>query len=255
MVTSLAVAGKGGTGKSTIAAAIILELVARGEIPVLAVDADPDSSLSLLLGLESEGSIADLREEVRKEMKNFPAGMSKAHFVEAGLHQAIAEGDGFDLVTMGRGEGPGCYCYLNSLIKKFSDDLVSSYRWVVMDNEAGLEHISRRTSANVDALITVVTENPLSLTCAAKIDQVSSELKNAFYKRFVVSNMVREDRREAIRARAADLNMEYICDIPFDPQLDEIIFNGRSLKELNDSPVKESIKQIIDQIGGNHGST
>ena len=98
--------------------------------------------------------------------------MSKGQYFEAGLHQIIEEKDGFDLITMGRGEGSGCYCYLNSLIKKFSDDLMPSYKWIVMDNEAGLEHISRRTSTHLDALVLVVTDNPLSLHSAQSITEI-----------------------------------------------------------------------------------
>ena len=196
MPKSIAVAGKGGTGKTTIAALIIGRLCKRGEGPVLAVDADPDSNLGTLLGIEPEQSIGDLREEVRKNISNFPAGMSKASYVEAGLHQIIEEASGFDLVTMGRGEGSGCYCYLNSLIKKFSDDLAPSYSWLVMDNEAGLEHISRRTSVDIDALIIVVNDNPISISSAGKIQDITDNLKGRIRNRYIVTNMVKEERKD-----------------------------------------------------------
>ncbi|MEW5815019.1 MAG: carbon monoxide dehydrogenase, partial [Spirochaetota bacterium] len=112
MGRSIAVAGKGGTGKSTIAALLILALKERGLGPVLAIDSDPDSSLCTLLGVNQEQTLGDLREEVHEKIKNFPPGMTKANYVEAGLHQVIVEAEGFDLITMGRGEGSGCYCYL-----------------------------------------------------------------------------------------------------------------------------------------------
>ncbi|MFH1707352.1 MAG: AAA family ATPase [Planctomycetota bacterium] len=254
MVTSVAVAGKGGTGKSTIASLMVLDLVARGATPVLAVDADPDANLTALLGMPGGNSIADLREDMRKKMKDFPAGMSKAQYMEAGLHQLIDEGQGFDLVTMGRGEGAGCYCYLNSLIRKFSDDLVPSYRWVVMDNEAGLEHISRRTSTSVDALIAVVTDNPLSFACAAKIAAIARAIENPVLSLCVVSSQVREDRLSRVRERIAALPMKYLGDVPHDPALEEIVYAGRSLAELGPSPVKDAIHAVIDSIGGAHGS-
>lgn len=120
MSKSIAVAGKGGTGKTTISALLISALVQMKMGPVLAVDADPDSNLGSLLGIQSKQSIGNLREEVLKEMKNLPAGMTKANYVEAGLHQIIEEADGFDLITMGKGEGAGCYCSLNNIIRKFS---------------------------------------------------------------------------------------------------------------------------------------
>ena len=169
MAKSIAVAGKGGTGKTTIAALLVTQLGLRGWGPVLAIDADPDSNLGNLLGIKSLQSIGDLREDALKAIKQLPAGMTKANYVEAGLHQIIEEAEGFDLLTMGRGEGAGCYCALNNMIRKFSDDLTPSYKWVIMDNEAGLEHLSRRTTRDIDALVVVVTDNPLSIASAERI--------------------------------------------------------------------------------------
>lgn len=248
MVTSIAIAGKGGTGKSTIAALIILALIEKNKTPVLAVDADADSNLATLLGVEVSTSVGDLREEVRQEMKNFPAGMSKAHYVESELHQIMVENAGFDLITMGRGEGPGCYCYLNSLIKKFSDDLMPSYKWVVMDNEAGLEHISRRTSTNVDALIVVVTDNSLSFQSAKKIEEITRGLKNQFFHLYVVTNMVKDARKKDIQERVSGLSMEYLSDIPYDPELEDLIYRGEPLTGFNGSQVHECISTIIDRV-------
>ena len=126
MTKSIAVAGKGGIGKSTISALIVKGLQQSAETPVLAIDADPDSNLATLLGVDGSESVGALRDEVLDDIHNFPAGMSKAAYVEAGLHEIITESEGFDIITMGRGEGAGCYCYLNSLIRKFSDDLAPS---------------------------------------------------------------------------------------------------------------------------------
>ena len=191
MARSIAVAGKGGIGKSTIAALLVLALRARNEKPILAIDADADSNLGTLLGLEGTESIGQLREDVLNNIKNFPAGMSKAAYVEAGLHEIIAESDGFDIITMGRGEGAGCYCYLNTLIKKFSDDLTPSYKWTVIDNEAGLEHLSRRTTQNVDGLLIVITENPLSMQSAKNILEITRSMDNRIYHTYAVTNMVK----------------------------------------------------------------
>ena len=178
MTKSIAIAGKGGTGKTTIAALIVQHLCRRALGPVLAVDADPDSNLGTFLGIESAQTVGDLREEVLKEIKNFPAGMPKASYVEAGLHELIEEAQGFDLITMGRGEGSGCYCSLNNMIRKFSADLTPSYSWVVMDNEAGLEHLSRRTSVDIDSLIVVVNDNPISLNSAKRIQEITGDLNS-----------------------------------------------------------------------------
>ena len=250
MAKSIAVAGKGGTGKTTIAALLVTELTRRGWGPVLAVDADPDSNLGSLLGVQPRQSIGDLREEVRKEINNLPAGMTKANYVEAGLHGIIEEAEGFDLITMGRGEGAGCYCALNNMIRKFSDDLTPSYKWVVMDNEAGLEHLSRRTTRDIDALVVVVTDNPLSLQSAERIQAITESLDNRILHKYLVTNALKEGRKAQVLERVRSLRMEYLVDIPYDPTLDEVFFRGEPLKKLNGSPIMMSIARIIDAVGG-----
>ncbi|MBN2552999.1 MAG: AAA family ATPase [Spirochaetales bacterium] len=250
MPRTIAVAGKGGTGKTTIAALLITQLILQNRVPVLAIDADPDSNLGDLLGLQPEQSIGDLREEVLDVMKKLPAGMTKASYVEAGLHQIIAEADGFDLIAMGRGEGSGCYCALNNMIRKFSDDLTPSYRWVVMDNEAGLEHLSRRTTRNVDALLVVISDNPLSLRSAEKIQAITEDLDNRIGHKYIVTNMIPEDRMEVFRRRLETLRIPHLIDIPYDPNLEEVIFQGEPLKNLNGSPIMNTIQTIIDTVGG-----
>jgi CO dehydrogenase maturation factor len=255
MTKSLAVAGKGGTGKSTVAALFVSRLGSRNAGPVLAVDADPDSSLGTLLGIEFQQTIGDLREEVRRDLANFPAGMTKASYVEAGLHQIIEEADGFDLVTMGKGEGSGCYCYLNSLIKKFSDDLAPSYPWLVIDNEAGLEHISRRTSVDIDGMVILVTDNPLSISSAEKIKEITDALPGRIRNRFLVTNMIREERVPIVQKRLDPLGLETLCHLPYDPKLEELIFNGEPVGKLSESPVWEGIDLILDRIGGKNGNS
>jgi CO dehydrogenase maturation factor len=250
MAKSIAVAGKGGTGKSTIAALLVLALRDSKMGPILAVDADPDSNLGTHLGIGVEKSIGELREDILRQIKDFPAGMSKAQYMEAGLHQIIEESEGFDLLTMGRGEGSGCYCYLNSLIRKFSEDLLPSYMWVVMDNEAGLEHISRRTTSNIDALITVVNDNPVSLHTAKTIDMITKDLKNEIKWKYVVTNMVRNDKQQELKKRIEDSGLNYFGDIPYDQHIVDAIYAGKSLDTIGDTPAKKSVKKIIDILGG-----
>lgn len=248
MAKSIAVAGKGGTGKSTIAALLVLNIIKQGKGPVLAVDADADSNLGTLLGVEPTQSIGDLREEVLREIKNFPAGMSKASYVEVGLHQIIEEATGFDIVTMGRGEGAGCYCYLNTLIKKFSDDLTPSYSWVVIDNEAGLEHISRRTSTNIDTLLVIVSDNPLSLSSAKKIQDLTDTLEKRISQRYLVTNMIKPERKALMQKRLSEFRIEHLYDIPYDPKLEEAVFNGEPLSNLSEAPALDAIEAILKKI-------
>jgi len=248
MARSIAVAGKGGTGKSTIAAFIVLELVRRKETPVLAIDADPDANLGTHLGIDVEQSIGDLREDMMKQMQDFPPGMSKAQYMEAGFHGIIEEVEGFDLITMGRGEGSGCYCYLNSMIRKFSEDIVPSYRWVVMDNEAGLEHISRRTTSNIDALVIVVNDNPISLNTARNIEEITKDLKTAIKKKYVMTNMVKEKRRDDVKNKIQDLGLARFCDIPFDETIEEAVYAGKSLREAGSEVIRSCIASLVDEV-------
>jgi CO dehydrogenase maturation factor len=250
MTKSIAVAGKGGTGKSTIAALLVSRLLQRNAGPILAVDADPDSNLGTLLGLVPEQSIGDLRDDVLKEIKDFPAGMSKANYVEAGLHQIISEADGFDMVTMGKGEGPGCYCYLNSLIKKFSDDLTPSYDWLVMDNEAGLEHISRRTSGNINTLLVIVTDNPLSIQSAKRVKEVAAAIGSRIENIYAVTNMLEGKKLERVRQRLGEIPLPVLCSMPYDEELNEAVFEGTPLQELRNSSALEHIDHILDTVGG-----
>jgi CO dehydrogenase maturation factor len=247
---SIAVAGKGGTGKTTIAALLVTWLVMRNKGPVLAVDADPDSNLGDLLGVQPSQSIGDLREDILKAMKNLPAGMTKANYVEAGLHGIIEEAGGFDLIAMGRGEGAGCYCALNNMIRRFSDDLAPSYRWLIMDNEAGLEHLSRRTTRDVDALLVVVSDNPLSIHSAERIQALTDDLDNRIGAKYIVTNMIKPERLPAVRERLAGLRLPHLVDIPPDPLLEETIFRGESLKSLDGSPIMDLIKTIVEKVGG-----
>lgn len=255
MAKSIAVAGKGGTGKTTLAALIVLHLVEKGWGPVLAIDADPDANLGAMLGIKVNQTLGELREDVLNEIKNFPPGMSKANYVEAGLHQIIDEAEGFDLLTMGRGEGSGCYCYLNTLVRKFSEELFPLYNWIVMDNEAGLEHISRRTTYNIDSLIIVVNDNPISLNTAINIRKITEKLKSAIKKEYVVTNMMSEDRKPELKRRIQDLGMEYLTDVPFDRSISDIIFQGKPLSALKNSPIYFTIQQIIEKIGGKDGNS
>jgi CO dehydrogenase maturation factor len=254
MAICVAVAGKGGTGKTTLSALTILTLRELGKGPILAIDADPDSNLSTLLGVVPAKSLGDLRDDVLKEMKALPAGMTKASFVELGLQGIVAEADGYDLLVMGRGEGSRCYCYLNTMVRKFTDELNPTYAWVVIDNEAGLEHISRRTTHRIDSLIVVVNDSPLSLDSAQKIDALSASFKDRIGKRYVVANNVREHRRDDVRRRLEGLSLEYLCDLPYDPEMESLVYRGAPLTELSgDSPLRERVRSILRTVSGEGG--
>ena len=248
MAKIIAVTGKGGTGKTMVSALMIRYLKRNAAGPILALDADPDANLGTVLGSPVPQTIGDLREETLKAMKNFPAGMSKESYIEAGLHGVIVETDKVDLITMGRSEGPGCYCYINNLLRKFADDLQGSYDWVVMDNEAGLEHISRRTASRVDHLIVVVNVNPLSMDCARRIDALTSDLKNEIRNRHILLNAVGADKEAELTRKAESMNMKVIGNVPYDPAVDEFVIGGRSLYELDETPAVRTIGEIMKRL-------
>ncbi|UCE46526.1 MAG: AAA family ATPase, partial [Phycisphaerales bacterium] len=176
MTTTIAISGKGGTGKTTLAAMMVRELSRSTSEAVLAVDADPNSCLGLTMGVEVTRTIAELREDSRNK-RGGGRGMDHVSSFEYGLQQAITEAKGFDLVTMGRPEGPDCYCAANNLLRRFLDKLSSQYRFVVVDNEAGMEHLSRRTTNNVDVLCIVAEFNPVGEVTARRIHDLAKTLR------------------------------------------------------------------------------
>ena len=233
MTKSIAVAGKGGTGKSTIAALLINRLCNRGMKPVLAVDADPDCNLGTLLGTEAEQTIGDLREDLLKTIKDFPAGMTKANYIESGLHQIIGECEGYDLITMGRPEGPGCYCYPNQVLRTILQTISNQYPAMVVDNEAGLEHLSRRLLRRLDLLLIVSGPSPRGLRTAARIRELVRELKIEVGEERVIINQA---GREGVdwNALAVPLGFSISGTIPRDPLIEEYDLEERSLLALPD---------------------
>lgn len=248
MAKTIAVTGKGGTGKTVVAALIIKWLKHNAAGPILALDADPDANLGTVLGIQIEKTIGDLREETLKEIKKLPAGMSKSAYIEAGLHQIIVENEKVDLITMGRPEGPGCYCYLNNLLREFADKMQASYEWVVMDNEAGLEHLSRRTTSKIHRLLVVINENPLSIDCAERIDKLVRELKNEIGVIYVVANSVNESQSRQLKGKIDRLRMKYLGFIPYDQKIEELIFKRKSLFDLVNSEAFLKIDRIMKQM-------
>lgn len=185
MTTTIAISGKGGSGKTTLAAMIIRLLASSDKGPVLAVDADPNSCLGLTLGVQPEVTVAQLREQARRKPAD---GTDKVRSFEYGIQQAITEADGFDLLTMGRPEGPDCYCAINNLLRQFLDKLSAAYSFVVIDNEAGMEHLSRRTTNNVDLLCIVAEPTPLGTETAKRIHELAKSLPISVRKIGVIWN-------------------------------------------------------------------
>ncbi|MDR2018436.1 MAG: AAA family ATPase [Syntrophobacterales bacterium] len=202
----LAFAGKGGVGKTTLGGMLIRYLVEEiNDGPVLAVDADPNSNLNEVLGLPVENTIGEARELMKKDV---PPGMTKDIWFEHKVNQAIVEGKGFDLLVMGRPEGPGCYCAANSLAKQSIDSLKGNYTFVVVDNEAGMEHMSRLVTQDVDHLFVISDGQPRGLITAKRILDLSGELKLNIKNTYLLVNRLKEEDLETIARVVLEMGLE-----------------------------------------------
>jgi CO dehydrogenase maturation factor len=242
LVFSIAVAGKGGTGKTTIAALLISRLDR-----VLAIDADANSNLNEVLGVKVDTTIGKVREKV---LENPPNGMTKQEYLKYQLHRSLVESDNFDLLVMGRPEGPGCYCYANHLIRMYIDVASADYNYVVMDNEAGLEHLSRRTTNFVDILLIVSDPSCRGIETAARVRDLAKEMDLKIGKiYFIVNRVVNLDG--GIKQRIAELGLDLISALPENEEIKRYDFEGVPLVQLPDTnPVVREIIKIKRLITG-----
>jgi CO dehydrogenase maturation factor len=248
MTTTIAISGKGGSGKTTIAAMIIRRLMEQGDSgAVLAVDADPNSCLGLTLGVEPVGIVADIRESVRsKEPSN--ASMDRVRTVEYGIQQAITESEGFDLLTMGRPEGPDCYCAVNNMLRKFLDNLSSEYRYVVIDNEAGMEHLSRRTTNHVDLLFIVAEPNPIGAITVRRISDLAGKLPIGVKQLGVIWNKVLDQTDPDAPGHSVD-GVVTFGHIPSDIDVFNNAVQGKTVFDIaKDNPAYAAIDKILEGI-------
>ncbi len=242
----MAVAGKGGTGKTTFAALAVDWLVRTTGKPVLAVDADSNSNLDLALGTRAEQTIGAVREHLTENVKNMPAGMSKDAWVEMLLQQALVEEKGFDLISMGRPEGPGCYCYLNSVFRRYLDIMTGKYDYVVMDNEAGMEHLSRRTTTGVDIMFIASDPTVRGVETALRIRGLARELKLNIARMALVVSRVRNGLPENLRTLAEDGNLELAGAVPDDDMIRDYDEAGRAISELPEgSTARKAVEEIL----------
>jgi CO dehydrogenase maturation factor len=242
----IALAGKGGTGKTTIAALIVRLLTERKAGSVLAVDADPNSNLAESLGFNPEKTIGSILDDISAHPEHIPTGMSKDRFIEYEVQTAIQEEDGFDVLTMGRPEGPGCYCYVNNVLRNTMAKLIKDYDYIVIDNEAGLEHLSRRTTRSADTLIIVSDAAKAGLRAALKIRDIIEELGIKTKKKFLIINRSGQDIDHKEIAR---LGLDFLGFLPTDEQIVKISLNGNSLMDLNaDAASIHTLRKIGDKL-------
>lgn len=233
MAFNIAVAGKGGTGKSTLSALMVRYITEELGKPVSAVDADPNASLGSLLGLHVQSTVADLRDDIVEKKVDF-SGMSKDRYIEYAIEESIIEKDKFDLLTMGRPEGPKCYCYVNNLLRKYLDKVGTTYPFVVTDNEAGMEHLSRRTTNNIDLLMIVSEPTIVGAMTMQRIIQLADSLPITLRKKICVMNRVpRNGIHENVQQKLDSLGIEIAAILPFDEEVYNAAASGESVFEVS----------------------
>ena len=254
MTTTIALAGKGGTGKTTFAAMLIKHLVETNAGTVLAIDADPSANLNLALGMKLDQTIGDIREGMLANVNkvdgslNGRPGMSKHDYLDMEIEYALVEGDRVDLLAMGRPEGPGCYCAVNHILRDIIDRLGAAYDYVVIDNEAGLEHISRRTTRDVDVLYVVTDPTVRGVVAAGRVADLREELDVNIKNAYLVVNRVVGELSPTLVETIAGLGIPLAGTIPADPQVSRADADGRPLVELGpDSAIYGAVQGIVEK--------
>ena len=246
---TIAISGKGGTGKSTIAALIIRWLKDQELGPILAVDADPNVNLNDLLGIRIEETVGAIREEMKKSAHNLPGGMTKQEFLEYKIHASLRETRDFDLIAMGRPEGPGCYCYANNLLRDILKTLSNNYKRVVIDNEAGMEHLSRRTTQRIDNLLLVSDPSARSIRAAARISKILKELDTRVGEKLFVLNRVKEHIPDILEKVIDEEGLHLLSSIPEDDTLLQMDQSGKPIwKIAEDSPAYQAVHQMMHKL-------
>ncbi len=251
MTMTIAVAGKGGTGKTTLAGLIIRRLVEAQASPILAIDADPASNLNTVLGLPLEKTVGDVREETSEKARAnlLEAGIAKRDLLDYEINSSVVEGVGVDLLAMGRPEGPGCYCAANNMLRAIVDTIADGYPWVVIDNEAGLEHLSRRTTRDVDVLFIVSDATVRGIITAGRVRAILDELQTRVGQHYLIVNRAAEGLTPEIESAIAEQRLELLAVLPSDPLVAALDASGRPISELpEDSPLKTAFAKVLDRL-------
>jgi len=247
---SIAVAGKGGTGKTTFSALLVRVLKETGIRPVLAVDADPNSNLADALGVEPSRPLADIREKGSSNEGSPASGVGRVRTIEDEIQRAVTEANGFDLITMGRPEGPRCYCYVNNLLRKSLDNLSKNYEAIVLDNEAGMEHLSRRTTNDVDFLVVVANPTLPAIRAAKRVVDLCGKLPiNIGRQVLLVNRAGPEPFDEEIDRKLAEIDVRRLADIPQDDEIERAGALERDVFSLPEgTPALVAVRNVLEAL-------
>ncbi len=260
MTTTIALAGKGGVGKTTISAMVIKYLTETQPGAVLAIDADPSSNLNMVLGLDLEWTVGEIREGLLDQvqqsltaggaaMGTLPGGTTKRDYLDYHIRSSLAEGGRFDLIAMGRGEGQGCYCAVNHNLREVIDAISKNYSYVVIDNEAGMEHLSRRTTRDVQHLLIVTDPTQRGIVAAERIASFRKELDIRIEKAYLILNDLTGDVPAPLRAKIDQLDIPLLGTVPHDESAKEFEFSARPLVQLGrESPLYQSVAGLMQMI-------
>ncbi|MCK9572453.1 MAG: AAA family ATPase [Candidatus Omnitrophica bacterium] len=244
----IAMAGKGGTGKTTIAALIARVIIEKKLGSLLLIDADPNSNLGELLGVNLTESIGSILDNLTNHPESLPENFPKDRFIELKVQEAVYEAKGFDLLAMGRPEGPGCYCYINNILRSLISKLANNYDYVIIDNEAGLEHLSRKTTRSLDVLLVISDNSSIGLKSAKRIIELADSLKIQAKKSFLLINRA----QTAIIEKISLNQLFYLGALDFDPLVEELSSSGKPLTELPEqAKAFNQLKEIGEKIWSN----
>jgi len=240
----IAIAGKGGTGKTTLAALIIRTLKESGEGSILAIDADPNNNLGEMLGMKSVSTIVEIIDNISKSPGEIPAGVTKDRYIDQKIQESLNEGEGFDLLTMGRPEGPGCYCFANNMLRDLIQRLMKNYSHIVIDNEAGMEHLSRRLLREIDTLFIISDSTVIGLRAASRISELVDELEIKAKNRFLVLNKSKE--KNLLKAETDKTGLNLKETLPLNAELEDAAIKNKSIFDLSDNnPVLNLIRESL----------
>lgn len=250
MTKVIAMAGKGGTGKTTTSALLTKYLLEKKETPLLLVDADSNANLNELLDLEVGLTLGQIRKELKAEL---PPNITRDQFMEMKIHQALIEESGFDLLVMGQPDGPGCYCAANQYLAMTMDKLAGNYKYIIVDNEAGMEHLSRMNLRSIDYLLVTSDPSARGIMTAKRISDITEPLGLEIKKQYLLVNRAPQPvppaLQEKIDEAVADSGMELGGIIPSSDALISQELNGESYLDLEDSAnVVQTVNAIFDKI-------
>jgi len=240
----IAVAGKGGTGKTTIAS-LLVRAIAKNSDSILAVDADPNSNFGMYLGADGAGTVMDIVENMSKNKESAPAGMTKDRYISMKVQEALCEGDRFDLLSLGRPEGPGCYCYANNLLRDLSERLIKSYDYTIVDNEAGMEHLSRRLLSKISHLIVVSDNTIVGVRSAGNIYKLIKDIGICHENLHFVINKSGDTSK--MKNEILKTGFKDYYEIPSDPAIEKISLEGGDIFRLpDDSPALKAVGLFVN---------